>query len=435
MKKYDNYKDSGVEWIGEIPEHWKVKKLKYVSNITRGAILRPVDEPAYFDENGEWTYLNISDATLCDKYLDYGKLKLSVLGSEKSARVQPNNLIITASATIGKPFINRIPVCVHDGFIPITELKVDINFLFNYFTNPQLFNGLGKSNTQKNIYLEDVKNLMIPIPSEKEQTQIANYLDHKTTQIDNLISKKEQFITLLQEERIVVINQAVTKGLDPNVKLKDSGIEWLGEIPEHWEVKRLRNLVETIKTGSTPPSEEIQYFEPKEINWYGPGDFDNLILGSSKRKISKLAIDENKCRLFPTNSILLIGIGATVGKVGLALEDCSSNQQINAIILKDEYNPTFYLYFLSTIKDIIVMEASSATLPIFNQTQTKNIIIPVPPTKEQLEISNYIRNQEIRIEVIISKTQQEIELLKEYKTALISEVVTGKVDVRNEIIN
>ena len=133
--------------------------------------------------------------------------------------------------------------------------------------------------------------------------------------------------------------------------------------------------------------------------------------------------------MFPANSILLIGIGATVGKVGLALEDCSSNQQLNAIILKNEYNPTFYLYFLSAIKDIIVMEASSATLPIFNQTQTKNIITPVPPTKEQFAISNYIKNQEIRIESIISKSQQEIELLKEYKTALISEVVTGKVDV------
>jgi restriction endonuclease S subunit len=240
---------------------------------------------------------------------------------------------------------------------------------------------------------------------------------------------------LLEEERVAVINQAVTKGLDPNVSMKDSGIEWLGKIPEHWEVKRLRNIVDTIKTGSTPPSDEIKYFEPQEINWYGPGDFDKLKLGDAKRKISQLAIEQNKCRLFPSNSILLIGIGATVGKVGLSTEPCSSNQQINAIILKEFYNARFYLYFLSTIKEIIVMEASSATLPIFNQTQTKNISVSVPPIEEQNKIVDFIEIQMERVQTIIEKSKHEIELLKEYKTALISEVVTGKVDVRNEKLN
>ena len=207
-------KDSGIEWLGEIPEHWEVKKLKFVSKITRGAILRPVDEPSYFDDNGEWTYLNISDATICDKYLDYGKLRLSELGSTKSARVEPNNLIITASATIGKPFINKIPVCVHDGFIPITELKVNIDFLYNYFKNPQLFNGLGKSNTQKNIYLEDVKNLIIPIPNLEEQLLIARYIEEEIIRIETLISKSLQEIELLKEYKTALISEVVTGKVD-----------------------------------------------------------------------------------------------------------------------------------------------------------------------------------------------------------------------------
>lgn len=207
-------KDSGIEWLGEIPEHWEVKKLKFVSKITRGAILRPVDEPTYFDENGEWTYLNISDATICDKYLDYGKLRLSELGSCKSARVEPNNLIITASATIGKPFINRIPVCVHDGFIPITELQVNIDFLYNYFKNPQLFNGLGKSNTQKNIYLEDVKNLIIPIPSYNEQLNIAQFIEEEILRIETLMSNTNQEIELLKEYKTVLISEVVTGKVD-----------------------------------------------------------------------------------------------------------------------------------------------------------------------------------------------------------------------------
>ena len=209
---------------------------------------------------------------------------------------------------------------------------------------------------------------------------------------------------------------------------KDSGIEWIGEIPEHWNINRLRNIADSIKTGSTPPSEEIQYFEPKDINWYGPGDFDDLILYDAKRKISNLSIKENKCRLFPPNSILLIGIGATVGKVGIVSEASTSNQQINAIILKNEYNPKYYTYFISTIKDIIVMEASSATLPIFNQTQTKNIVLPVPEIFEQTTIANYLDHKTTQIDTLIAKKEKFISLLQEERTAVINQAVTKGLD-------
>ena len=209
---------------------------------------------------------------------------------------------------------------------------------------------------------------------------------------------------------------------------KDSGIEWIGEIPEHWNINRLRNIADSIKTGSTPPSEEIQYFEPKDINWYGPGDFDDLILYDAKRKISNLSIKENICRLFPPNSILLIGIGATVGKVGIVSEASTSNQQINSIILKNEYNPKYYTYFISTIKDIIVMEASSATLPIFNQTQTKNIVLPVPEIFEQTTIANYLDHKTTQIDTLIAKKEQFISLLQEERTAVINQAVTKGLD-------
>jgi type I restriction enzyme S subunit len=150
-------KDSGIEWIGEIPEHWVLKRLKDVASITRGAILRPVNEPSYFDKNGQWHYLNISDVTKCDKYLYTAKLRLSDLGSKKSARVEPDNIVLTASATIGKPTINKIKVCVHDGFIPFKQIKTDIDYLYYFLLNRNIYNSLGKSNTQKNIYLDEVK--------------------------------------------------------------------------------------------------------------------------------------------------------------------------------------------------------------------------------------------------------------------------------------
>ena len=207
-------KDSGIEWLGEVPEHWDVTKMKFIATITRGAILRPVDEPAYFDDNGEWTYLNISDATKCDKYLYEGKLRLSDLGSTKSARVYPNNLILTASATIGKPFINKIPVCVHDGFIPITNVICNINYLYHYLRNPQIYIGLGKVNTQKNIYLDEVKDMFVTQPPNDEQAEIVSFLEQFEESNNELLQQFEMQIEKLKEYRQSLISEAVTGKID-----------------------------------------------------------------------------------------------------------------------------------------------------------------------------------------------------------------------------
>jgi len=203
-------KDSGVEWIGETPSNWLKTKVKYISDVVRGSILRPVDEPLYFDDNGDWTYLNISDVTKVEKYLDKGKLRLSELGSTKSRRVEPNNLIITGSGTVGKVFINNIPVCVHDGFIPLLNLKVNIDFMFYYLINPNLYVGIGKTNSQKNIYLDEVKEMDISVPSNSEQQQIVDYLDEQTQLIDKTISIEEKRTELLKEYRQSLISELVT---------------------------------------------------------------------------------------------------------------------------------------------------------------------------------------------------------------------------------
>jgi type I restriction enzyme S subunit len=207
-------KDSGIEWLGDVPEHWEVTKMKYMATITRGAILRPVDDPEYFDDNGEWTYLNISDATKCDKYLHEGKLRLSELGSTKSARVLPDNLILTASATIGKPFINKIPVCVHDGFIPITNIKCSIDYLYHYLRNPQLYVALGKVNTQKNIYLDEVKDMFVTQPPLNEQIDIVGFLEKFEETNNELILQVENQIDKLNEYRQSIVSEAVTGKID-----------------------------------------------------------------------------------------------------------------------------------------------------------------------------------------------------------------------------
>lgn len=207
-------KYSGIEWLGEVPEHWEITKMKFIATITRGAILRPVDDPTYFDDNGVWTYLNISDATKCDKYLYEGKLRLSDLGSTKSARVYPENLILTASATIGKPFINKIPVCVHDGFIPITNIRCSIDYLYHYLRNPQLYVGLGKVNTQKNIYLDEVKDMFVTQPPTDEQKKIVSFLENFEKTNIELLHQLDRQIGKLKEYRQSIISEAVTGKID-----------------------------------------------------------------------------------------------------------------------------------------------------------------------------------------------------------------------------
>ena len=292
---------------------------------------------------------------------------------------------------------------------------------------------LGKGSIMHGLNSSIIKELLIILPPIKDQKSISAHLDHKTTQIDNLISKKQKLIELLKEERAAIINQAVTKGLNPDAPMKDSGIEWLGKIPVHWEVKRLKYVAKTIQTGTTPSSLKPEYFIDGEIDWFTPVDFgDSLFLSNSNRKLNRSAIDDNVARLYGSNTVLLVGIGATLGKVGIIKRTASSNQQINAISFKDDYNPDFGAYYFQAISDIIVSMSNAATLPILNQTQTKEIMVLVPPQKEQDEIVGFINQTATKIDQTISKIEKQIDLLKEFRTALISEVVTGKVDVRDE---
>ena len=214
------------------------------------------------------------------------------------------------------------------------------------------------------------------------------------------------------------------------VSFKDSGIDWLGEIPEHWEVKKLKYVTKDIITGKTPSSSNSSYYNG-DIDWFSPGDFNNnFILNDSNRKITKQAISEARMKIYPPNSVLLVGIGATLGKLGISINASTSNQQINAIIFDEKIvNPFYGLYFLLSIKNAIIRLANAATLAIFNQTQTKEFEIFIPSSEEQTAIVQYIETETTRINTKAKKTKKLIELLKEYKQSLISEVVTGKVKV------
>ena len=426
MKKYNNYKDSGIEWIGKIPEHWDIILFKRIilkiKDGTHGTFQRVSNGHPF-----------LSAKNVYDNGIKIGEKESNIseedyLEITKNGFPSKNDLLITCVGTIGRTY-------VYDFEKPMAFQRSVTFIRFYDGINPQFYKyyvqssiyqnlliSLAKTSAQSGIYMGDLMNTTtIKIPPF-EQTAIANYLDHKTTQIDTLIAKKEQFISLLQEERTAVINQAVTKGLDPNVKMKDSGIEWLGEIPEHWEVKKLAFEFNTLNTKRVPLSaEERGKMESRIYDYYGASG----------------VIDKVENYIFDEELILIGEDGANLLTRTKRLAFIASGRywvNNHAHIIKPINGNIYYFCELLELIDYTIYISGSAQ-PKLTQEALMSIKIPVPPISEQNKIFDYLKDEFNKIDTIISKSQQEIELLKEYKTALISEVVTGKVDVRDVILN
>ncbi len=203
-------KDSGVEWIGQVPEHWEILSIKRLSQVKRGASPRPIDNPKYFDDDGEYAWVRISDVTASNMYLLETTQKLSNLGKSYSVPLMPGSLFLSIAGSVGKPIITKIKVCIHDGFVYFPEYKQNTKFLYYIFYSEQPYIGLGKMGTQLNLNTDTVGAIKIPIPPLCEQQQIADYLDIQTAKIDQAIALKTAHIEKLKEYKSVLINDVVT---------------------------------------------------------------------------------------------------------------------------------------------------------------------------------------------------------------------------------
>lgn len=418
MKKYDSYKESGIDWIGEIPINWNIKKLKFISKICNGQ-----DQKAVLDDNG--IYPVYGSGGIFGKANSYLFDKPSVLLGRKGTIDKPQ-YVEEPFWTVDTSYYTKI----HDGFSVrlFYYLCTTINFeLYKYGSAiPSMTQG----------HLNEIK-FAIPETFD-EQIILANYLDHKTSQIEHLIGKKEQFIQLLEEERVAVINQAVTKGLDPSVPMKDSGIEWLGEIPEHWEVKSFRFCIDILTDYTANGSfaslaQNVTYFD---------SGYSRLVRLTDLRvnlENEGLYVDEGahnflkKSELFG-GELLIANVGAYAGLVmQMPLKNGKFTLGPNMFLLRLNQNTEFFIYQLNSpfCAEQLKMMAVSSAQPKLNKENIRQLKVVTPPVEEQNIINKFIKKESERIETLISKSKEEIELLKEYKTALISEVVTGKVDARN----
>ena len=410
MKPYPKYKPSEIQWLGNIPEHWEVKKLKYVSSINDEVL------PENTDKNFRFDYVDIESVTE-GKILNPKDFSFAEAPSRARRIVVEGDVIVSTVRTYLKAIaqIKSIskPTIVSTGFAVIRSSKIVNKEFLNYLLRESTFIDSVMANSKGVSYpaisSQELKEIVLTIPPLPEQTAIAQFLDQKTAQIDTLIAQKQRLISLLKEERMAFINEILSD--------------------ESFPLKKLKYVTKGVQTGSTPPSDKSEYFNGN-FDWFTPSDFKyDLILRNSKRKITDLAITHGLVKVYEPHSVLMIGIGATLGKIGLIEKEASSNQQVNCITFTDEINPYFGAHFLNSISQDIVSMANAATLAILNQSQTKDIKIPCPSLEIQQKIVESIETTTGKIDATLAKVVQEIELLKEYRVALISEVVTGKISV------
>ena len=440
MNKYELYRSSGIDWIGDVPIHWGKKRFRYCFENGKGLSitkenLTEVGIPCvnYGEIHSKYGFKvdPEKDELLCvdEKYLETNQSSLlsnghfvfadtseDIEGSGNFTHLIGNHKIFAGYHTI----VSRLKIKAHPRYVA-------------YFFDSVAYRNQIRSQVQGvkvfSITNKILKDTILFFPELTEQLSIAKYLDYQTQKIDRLIANKKAQAEKLKELRQIEINNVVTKGLNPNAELKDSGIDWLGKVPKHWEVKRLKNVSNFIQTGITPPSEKSEYYDG-DIPWYGPGGFNgDTVLSNPAKYITQQAIDDNEAKLFPIDCIFMIGIGATIGKVGIIKEPSSCNQQLNIIKLKSYVSPDFGVYFLKTYESLIIKIANFSTLPIYNQVQTGNLKFLLPPKDEQIQIAKYVQERTTAIDKLIMNIDAQIEKLQQLRKIKIYEAVTGKIKV------
>ena len=207
-------KPSGIDWLGDIPAHWEVKKVKHICVVRRGASPRPIDDPSYFADDGEYAWVRISDVTASERYLERTTQRLSELGKSKSVPLSPGELFLSIAATVGKPIITKIKCCIHDGFVYFVGLRQNREYLFYLFSCGEVYKGLGKLGTQLNLNTYTIGDIHLPCPNDEEQQQIVDCLDQRLGELDELTSKVGEAIDRLSEFRTALISAAVTGKVD-----------------------------------------------------------------------------------------------------------------------------------------------------------------------------------------------------------------------------
>lgn len=428
------YKNSGIEWIGTIPSDWKLDKIKYMANLYGRIGWQGLTSEEYIDE-GPFLVTGID---FCKGRIDWNNcVHISEKRWEQADKIQIKNedLLITKDGTVGKVAIVsdlKGKASLNSGVLLI-DLKDKNSKKYLYWVLCSdvfwtWFNYKNSGNsTILHLYQKDFNEFIYTIPELKEQKLIANFLDKKGSEINAIIEKIENQINLLKDYKKSLITETVTKGLNKNVSMKDSGIEWIGEIPEEWDVSKIKYSLILMGSGSTPDSSNPLNYDG-EINWIQSGDlYGKSYITETEKTITKYALHGNKSlKRYIAPFVVVAMYGASVGNIALSQIDSYTNQACCVMKGNNSLDNKYLYYFLIANKHEMLMLAIGGTQPNISQQLIKNLTIIIPKFNDQLEIVEFLDKKCSEIDSVISKKERQLDLIKEYKKSLIYECVTGK---------
>ncbi|NVO09039.1 MAG: restriction endonuclease subunit S [Bacteroidales bacterium] len=438
MKTYSRYKPSGIEWIGNIPEHWENRKLSRSFNLIGSGTTPKSDNLEYY-ENGTVNWVLTGDLNDSIIYESSKKITESAFQEHSTLKMFPKNTLLIAlyGATIGKVGILDIEACTNQACCALSgSYLIDYKFAYYWFiVNRSHIINLSYGGGQPNISQEIIKSLKISCPSLTEQTTITAFLDIKTIELSNAIFKKQQLIELLEEERKAIVNEAVTKGINKKVKLIPTGVDWLGEVPEHWQIKKIKHTSYVKGRVGWNGLRSDEFLDSGYSYLITGTDFENgLVSWNTCYHIDKERYEEDPFIQLQENDLLITKDG-TIGKTAI-VKDLNGYACLNSGIfvvrpLNGFYITSFLYYILNSniFTQFINFTSSGSTIQHLYQNVFNEFKFTVPPISEQTDIVNYIGKQTTKINCTISQISQEIELLKEYRQSLIFEAVTGKIKI------
>ena len=418
MRRYESYKDSGVEWLGEVPSHWELGRISTYFTERRTKV-SDKDYPA----------LSVTKLGVFPQWENVAKTND---GDNRKLAKKGDFVINSRSDRKGSSGIAK-----QDGSVSLINIvlqpkkinSVYSEYLFKSYSFIEEFYRVGHGIVADlwTTRFEDIKNSLIIFPPLSEQQKIAQFLDDKTAKIDQAVDLAEKQIALLKEHKQILIQNAVTRGLNPDVPLKDSGVEWIGQVPEHWNVKKLKNIA-VIFNGATPSSNNQDYWDGN-IVWITPKDINNIkFITSSERKITQKGY-ENCGSYLVSPGTIVITTRAPIEKVAITDVELCTNQGCKSLVLNEKINNIFLYYYLTVSTEYLNSLGSGTTFMELSGTALGIIKVPFPTIQEQQQIADYLDTQTAKIDQAIALKTAHIEKLKEYKNVLINDVVTGKVQV------
>lgn len=430
-------KDSGIEWIGEIPEDWDVLPLKSIcTEFYSGGTPTASNSEYYTNTKEGYPFLNISDLT-DNKYVIGVKKHITKNAAvSKGLKIVDKKYILLAMyASVGTISMLNIETYISQAVLAIKPSSfVDKNFLYYFLESFKPYSeAYSRGTTQNNLSADIVKNLKISLTSLSEQKKISTFLDKKTKQIEDVKNKISKEIENLENYKKSVITETVTKGLDKNVEMKDSGIEWIGEIPKHWIKSKVKHACSLIGSGTTPASNNLDFYSDDEINWIQSGDlYKTNEITTTEKNITEMAIKSYPIlKIYKSPYLVMAMYGASVGNLSISKIDAATNQACCVMKTNNSTNLFYLYYWLLFVKDDFLRKAEGGSQPNISQDKIKNQIIYFPTILEQNKIANYLNKKIKLIDESIAIKQKQLETLEEYKKSLIYEYVTGKKEVKD----